>query len=76
MVLKNMLTMQMVMFSLVVIGFIVRKKGIIGNEARKDMIDFCLFVTLPFNILHSFLGEWDFFDACILRNYPSAFHGI
>jgi predicted permease len=24
------------------------------------MIDFCLFVTLPFNILHSFLGEWDF----------------
>lgn len=60
MVLKNMLTMQLVMFSLVVIGFIVRKKGIIGNEARKDMIDFCLFVTLPFNILHSFLGEWDF----------------
>lgn len=60
MVLQNMLTMQMVMFALIVIGFLVRKKGIIGSEARKDMIDFCLFVTLPFNILHSFLGEWDF----------------
>lgn len=60
MVLQNMLTMQMVMFALIVIGFLVRKKGVIGSEARKDMIDFCLFVTLPFNILHSFLGEWDF----------------
>ena len=60
MVLENMLTMQLVMFSLVIIGFIVRKREIIGGEARKDMIDFCLFVTLPFNILNSFLGEWDF----------------
>ena len=60
MVLEKMLTMQLVMFSLVIIGFIVRKRGIIGSEARKDMVDFCLFVTLPFNILNSFLGEWDF----------------
>ena len=54
-----MLTMQLMMFSLVGIGYFVRKKEIIGTEARKDMIDFCLFVTLPFNILNSFLGEWD-----------------
>ena len=60
MVVKNMLTMQMIMFLLVIIGYIVRKKGIIGSEARKDMVDFCLFVTLPFNILNSFLDEWDF----------------
>lgn len=60
MVLEKMFTMQLVMFSLVIIGFIVRKREIIGSEARKDMIDFCLFVTLPFNILHSFLGEWNF----------------
>lgn len=59
MVLENMLNMQMMMFLLVIIGFIVRKRGIIGSEARKNMIDFCLFVTLPFNILNSFLGEWD-----------------
>lgn len=59
MVLNNMINMQLVMFSLVIIGFVVRKMGIIGSEARKDMVDFCLFVTLPFNILHSFLGEWN-----------------
>ena len=59
MVLENMLTMQLVMFSLVIIGYIVRKREIIGAKARKDLVDFCLFVTLPFNILHSFLGEWN-----------------
>lgn len=59
MVLNNMITMQLVMFSLIIIGFAVRKMNIIGCEARKDMVDFCLFVTLPFNILHSFLGEWN-----------------
>ena len=58
MVLENMLTMQLVMFFLVIICYIVRKREIIGAEARKDLVDFCLFVTLPFNILHSFLGEW------------------
>ncbi len=52
--------MQLMMFSLVIIGFIVRKKGIIGTQARKDLVDFCLFVTLPFNILNSFLGNWDY----------------
>ena len=57
MVLENTLNMQLMMFSLVIIGYIVRKKGIIGAEARKNLIDFCLFVTLPFNILYSFLGE-------------------
>lgn len=58
MVLENMLNMQMIMFLLVIIGFVIRKRGIIGGEARKDLVDFCLFVTLPFNILNSFLGEW------------------
>ena len=59
MVLENTLNMQMMMFLLVIIGFVVRRKEIIGAEARKNLVDFCLFVTLPFNILNSFLGEWN-----------------
>lgn len=59
MVLENTLNMQLMMFLLVIVGFIVRKKEIIGAEARKNLVDFCLFVTLPFNILNSFLGEWN-----------------
>lgn len=59
MVVKNMLNMQLMIFSLVIIGFGIRKKGIVGTEGRKNMVDLCLFVTLPFNIINSFLMEWD-----------------
>ena len=38
------------------------KKDIIGETGRKDMVNFCLYVTLPFNIFHSFQMEWD--GAC------------
>ena len=47
--------MQLMIFLLVIIGFCIRKKGIVGTEGRKNMVDLCLFVTLPFNIIHSFL---------------------
>ena len=59
MVVKNMLNMQLMIFLLVIIGFCIRKKGIVGTEGRKNMVDLCLFVTLPFNIIHSFFMEWD-----------------
>lgn len=59
MIVQNMLNMQMMMFLLAAIGFLVRKKGVVGTEGRKNMIDLCLFVTLPFNILNSFMGKWD-----------------
>lgn len=59
MIVKNMLNMQLMMFLLVAIGFIVRKKGIVGTEGRTNMVDLCLYVTLPFNILNSFMGDWD-----------------
>ena len=51
--------MQLMIFLLVIIGFCTRKKGIVGTEGRKNMVDLCLFVTLPFNIIHSFFMEWD-----------------
>lgn len=59
MVLTNMINMQIMMFLLVITGFLVRKKEIIRETARREMVNFCLYVTLPFNIFHSFLMEWD-----------------
>lgn len=59
MIVKNMLNVQMMMFLLVMIGYIIRKTGIVGEEGRKNMVDLCLYITLPFNIIHAFLGEWD-----------------
>jgi predicted permease len=63
---KNMIDMQFMMFLLVGIGFFIRKKGIVNKEGRMNMIDLCLYITLPFNVLHSFLRKWDWnlFVAC------------
>ena len=58
MILKNMLNMQMMMFLLVLIGFLIRKQNIVETEGRKNMVDLCLYVTLPFNILNSFFVNW------------------
>ena len=56
---QNMVNMQLMMFLLAGIGFFVRKKGIIGGTARKELVNFCLYITLPFNIFHSFRMDWD-----------------
>ncbi len=66
MVVNNMLNMQLMMFLLVAIGFLIRKIGIVNTEGRKNMIDLCIYLTLPFNVLHSFLREWDWnlFVSC------------
>ena len=66
MVVNNMLNMQLMMFLLVAIGFLIRKIGIVNTEGRKNMIDLCIYLTLPFNVLHSFLREWNWnlFVSC------------
>ena len=66
MIFKNMIDMQLMMFLLVAMGFFIRKKGIVNTEGRKNMIDLCLYITLPFNVLHSFMRKWDWnlFIAC------------
>lgn len=51
--------MQLMMFLLAAIGFGVRKKGIISGTSRKELVNFCLYITLPFNIFHSFRMKWD-----------------
>ena len=52
-----MLTMQGMMFLYVIVGFIVRKRGIVGTTGRLNMVDLCLYVLLPFNIFHAFLVQ-------------------
>ena len=57
MVFENMLTMQGMMLFFVIVGFIVRKKEIVGTTGRLNMVDLCLYVLLPFNIFHAFLVQ-------------------
>lgn len=63
---ENMMNMQLMMFLLVAIGFLIRKRGIVNTEGRMNMIDLCLHLTLPFNVLNSFMRKWDWnlFRAC------------
>lgn len=63
---ENMINMQLMMFLLVAIGFLIRKRGIVNTEGRMNMIDLCLHLTLPFNVLNSFMRKWDWnlFEAC------------
>ena len=63
---ENMINMQLMMFLLVGVGFYARKRGIVNIEGRMNMIDLCLYITLPFNVLYSFLRKWDWdlFIAC------------
>lgn len=63
---ENMINMQLMMFLLVAIGFLIRKRGIVNTEGRMNMIDLCLHLTLPFNVLNSFMRKWDWnlFRAC------------
>ena len=59
MVVKSMLNVQLMMFLLVIVGYIIRKVGVFGAEGRKNLVDLCLYVTLPFNIVNAFLGKYD-----------------
>ena len=59
MIFENMLHMQLMMFSLVAIGFWVRKKGMMSTEGRKNLNELCLNITLPVNTFCAFLGKWD-----------------
>lgn len=63
---ENMINMQLMMFLLVAIGFLIRKRGIVNTEGRMNLIDLCLHITLPFNVLNSFMRKWDWnlFRAC------------
>lgn len=60
MVVNNMINVQLMMLLLVIVGYIIRKVGIIGAEGRKNIVDLCLYVTLPFNIVHAFIGKFEF----------------
>lgn len=43
-----------ILFLLILVGFIIRKLGILNRELNKGLSDFLLYVTLPFSIVTSF----------------------
>ena len=51
-----MLRLQFIIFSLIGIGFVTRKKGIVSREGQRSITDLVINVVLPCNIVTSFIA--------------------
>ena len=50
-----MLVLQITIFGIMIVGLIVRKAGIVSQEARKDLTSLVINIVLPCNIITSFI---------------------
>lgn len=50
-----MLVLQITIFGTMLVGLIVRKLGVVGSEARKDLTSLVINIVLPCNIITSFI---------------------
>jgi malate permease and related proteins len=64
------LNLQIVLFILMVVGIIAKRVGILTKEIRTGLSDLLIYVILPCNIVHSFMGDIsitpEFLKNCIL----------
>ena len=72
----NMLSVQLMLFCLIVSGILIKKIGVISGAGRKVLSDLLINVILPCNIVHSFMSgtqvSGDFLRNCILMVVISA----
>ena len=63
---KELINLQLMIFSLIVIGLILKKTGIIGATGQKNITDLVVDLILPCNIIKSFMVK---FSMDIARNF-------
>ena len=51
---KPVLTLQITLFLLIAVGFVVKKMHIVGYQGQKNLNDLVIYVILPCNIIHAF----------------------
>ena len=51
---KTVLTLQITLFLLIAVGFVVKKMHIVGYQGQKNLNDLVIYVILPCNIIHAF----------------------
>ena len=56
---SDVLILQITMLLLIIVGVIVKKRGIISSEGQKNINDLVIYLVLPCNIVKSFLIECD-----------------
>ena len=64
----KLITLQLTMFILMIVGLFLRKKEIITEEGKRCLTDLVINVILPANIIKSFLIE---FNSSILMQFLS-----
>ncbi|MDO5133299.1 MAG: AEC family transporter [Eubacteriales bacterium] len=62
-----MLELQFIIFALIGIGFLTRRKGMVSGEGQKNLTDIVINIVLPCNIVTSFIQEFpeDAIQECI-----------
>lgn len=79
---RNVVTMQITMFTLILVGLMVKKKNLVSEEGQKNITDLVLYIVLPCNILNAFMaGEskellGQFFMVLIISIGIQAFSSI
>lgn len=56
---NNLIDLQIEIFILMIIGYILRKINIISKENRKSLTDLVIYIILPANIIYSFMIKMD-----------------
>lgn len=62
----ELISLQLRMFLIMLVGLFFRKKNIISEEGKKNLTDLVIYLILPCNIVKSFLIE---FDGSTLKNF-------
>ena len=55
-VMREVISLQTTIFLLVLIGYVVKRKKIIGPQGQKNLTDLVIYVILPCNILKAFMA--------------------
>lgn len=62
----ELISLQLRMFLIMLVGLFFRKRNLISERGKKDLTDLVIYLILPCNIVKSFLIE---FNGDILRNF-------
>ena len=66
----ELISLQLRMFLIMLIGLLFRKKNLISEEGKKNLTDLVIYLILPCNIVKSFMIE---FDKNTLKNFGLVF---
>lgn len=63
---KELIDLQLMIFSMIIIGLVLKKTGVIGKTGQKNITDLVVDLILPCNIIKSFMVE---FSMDIAKNF-------